>query len=38
VGLVMAPLYCRRSRAWYGARVEGDAWRWVRIDAPGGAA
>jgi hypothetical protein len=28
-------LYCRRSRAWYVARVEGHAWRWVRVDGPG---
>lgn len=33
----MAPLYCRRLRAWYVARVEGHAWRWVRVDGPGAA-
>lgn len=34
----MALYYCRRRGGWYVARVEGDAWRWVRIDAPGGVA
>jgi len=29
----MAPLYWRGG--WYVARVEGDAWRWVRVDGPG---
>jgi hypothetical protein len=28
-------LYCRRRGGWYVARVEGDAWRWVRVDGPG---
>jgi hypothetical protein len=30
-------LYCRRLRGWYVARVEGYAWRWVRVDGPGAA-
>ena len=25
---------CARHRAWYVARVEGRAWRWVRVDGP----
>ena len=26
--------YCARHRAWYVARGEGRAWRWVRVDGP----
>jgi hypothetical protein len=31
----MPPIYWRGG--WYVARVEGDAWRWVRVDGPGAA-